>query len=342
MPPNQQHGVGLLKLGRKGADTTKWWRWKASAEVLMKIVSLNPVLTEILYALHDGVRVCGVTHLCPGAPGKWNPPVVTLPAAPRSSGNFEREKLQVGLSAIPVDLERLREVSPSTIVTTVVSDIPEDFCAFAQGYFLQHWMAKIRVRSFDITSLDELLAAYVEVGVMIGMGPAGRDRAQRIKSQLLDWGRNLYDRLRNKKTVVLSSVQPLEVAGCWVPDIIKLVSGRPMNPDLAKVSNPTTWEAIAEFGPDVIVVAPRGKSVEESVRYLRALEDVPHWDSLPAVKRGEVVFSDGIRLYQAGAKLLEGAGILVSAMAGLDAGYITKRDEFHRLRFVELHRHRFM
>jgi hypothetical protein len=33
---------------------------------------------------------------------------------------------------------------------------------------------------------------------------------------------------------------------------------------------------------------------------------------------------------------------LVSAMAGLDAGYITKRDEFHRLRFVELHRHRFL
>jgi iron complex transport system substrate-binding protein len=310
--------------------------------VFMKIVSLSPDLTEILYALHDGTKVCGVTHLCPRAPGEWNPQIVTRPSAPAASGNFERDTLQAGLSAIPVDLEKLREVSPSTIVTTVVSDNPDNFCGFAQGYFLQHWMLKIRVRSFDIGSLDDLLAAYVEVGVTFGMGPAGRDRAQRIKSQLLDWGRNLYDRLRNKKTVVLSSVQPLEVAGCWVPDMIKLVSGRPMNPDLAKVSNPTTWEAIAEFGPDVILVAPRGKSVEESVRYLRALEDVPQWDSLPAVKRGEVVFSDGFRLYQAGAKLLEGAGILVSAMAGLDAGYITKRDEFHRLRFVELHRHRFM
>lgn len=308
----------------------------------MKIASLNPDLTEILYALHDGTKVCGVTHLCPRAPGELNPPIVTLATAPGSSGNFERDKLQGGLSAIPVDFEKLRAASPSTILTTVVSDNPDDFCSFAQGYFLQHWMAKIRVRSFDIASLDELLAAYVEVGVTIGMGPAGRDRAQRIKSQLLDWGRNLYDRLRNKKTVVLSSVQPLEVAGCWVPDIIKLVSGRPMNSDLRNMSIPTTWEAIAEFAPDAILVAPRGKTVEESVRYLRALEDVPQWDSLPAVKRGEVVFSDGIRLYQTGANLLEGAGILVSAMAGLDAGYITKRDEFHRLRFVELHRHRFM
>ena len=308
----------------------------------MKIVSLNPDLTEILYALQAGTRVCGVTHLCPPAPGELNPPIVSLSSSPRPTGNFERDKLQNGLSSIPVDLEKLRELSPTTIVTTVVSDNPDTFCGFAQGYFLNHWMSSIKVKSIEIESLDGLLAAYGELGVIVGMAAVGRDRAQRIKSQLLDWGRNLYDRLRNKKTVVLSSVEPLEVAGCWVPDIIKLVSGRPMNADRQTKDAPTTWEAVAEFAPDAILVAPRGKSVEESVRYLRALEDVPQWDSLPAVKRGEVVFSDGIRIYQTGSKMLEGAGILVSAMAGLDAGYITKRDEFYRLRFVELHRHRFM
>ena len=36
------------------------------------------------------------------------------------------------------------------------------------------------------------------------------------------------------------------------------------------------------------------------------------------------------------------AAVLLSAMAELDSGYITKRDEFYRLRFVELHRHRFL
>jgi ABC-type Fe3+-hydroxamate transport system substrate-binding protein len=115
-----------------------------------------------------------------------------------------------------------------------------------------------------------------------------------------------------------------------------------MNSEQREISKPTTWEELAAFAPDAIMVAPRGKTLEESVRYLRKLEDAPQWDSLPAVKRGEVVFADGIRIYQTGAGLLEGAGILVSAMAGLDAGYITKREEFHRLRFVELHRHRFL
>jgi iron complex transport system substrate-binding protein len=287
--------------------------------------------------------VFGVTHLCPPPPSSdYNPEVVTLAVAPGPSGSIERDKLRGGLSAIPVDIDKLKAVAPSVIVTTVVSDNPDDFCGFAQEYFQHHWMKNVRVKSLDIGGLNDLLDVYGELGTLIGLGSTGRDRAQRIKSQLLDWGRNLYERLRNKKTVVLSSIEPLEVAGCWVPDIIRLVSGRPMLPDLRDMSAPITWEELAAFAPDAIMVAPRGKTLEESVRYLRKLEDAPVWDSLPAVKRGEVVFADGLRIYQTGAGLLDGAGILVSAMAGLDAGYITKREEFYRLRFVELHRHRFL
>ena len=313
------------------------------AEVRMKIVSLNPSLTEILYALHDGRKVCGVTHLCPSPlSGEYKPEVVTLPKAPGPSGSIERDKLQAGLSAIPVDIDKLQAVAPSVVLTTVVSDNPDDLCGFAHEYFQHHWMRNIRVKSVELASLNDLLDAYGEIGTLLGMGAIGRDRAQRIKSQLLDWGRNLYDRLRNKKTVVLSSVEPLEVAGGWIPDIIRLVSGRSMVSEHREMSQRVTWQELAAFAPDAILVAPRGKTLEESIRYLRKLEGAPEWDSLPAVKRGEVVFADGIRLYQAGPQLLEGAGMLVSAMAGLDAGYITKRDEFHRLRFVELHRHRFM
>jgi iron complex transport system substrate-binding protein len=309
----------------------------------MKIVSLNPLLTEILYALHDGRKVFGVTHLCPSPPSsEYKPTVVTNASVVRSTGNVERDKLQVGLSALSVDIDKLKEVAPSVIVTTVVSDSPDEFCGFAQQYFQHHWLRNVRVVSIDIASLDDLLDTYGELGTLIGMGPTGRDRAQRLKSQLLDWGRNLYERLRNKKTVVLSSVEPLEIAGCWIPDMIRLVSGRTISPEQRQMSKPISWEELAVFAPDAIMVAPRGKTLEESVRYLRKLEEVPQWDTLPAVRRGEVVFADGIRVYQAGEGLREGAGILVSTMAGLDAGYITKREEFHRLRFVELHRHRFL
>jgi len=307
----------------------------------MKIVSLHPGLTDILFALHDGRKVVGVTHLCNVPSGDCKPAVVTTPTPSPQTNEYQR-KLVAGLSEIVVDLEALQKAGPTSIITSLVDDNPGEFTTFAEDFFDRAWSKKIRIRSLDIVTLDGLFAAYGDLATLLGNGGAGRDRAQRMKSQLLDWGRNLYERLRNKKVVVLSGVEPLEVAGCWVPDIIRLVSGRPFKPDLRRLTAPTTWEEIKEFAPDVILVAPRGKTLDESVKYLRKLEALPDWDSLPAVKRGEVVFSDGIRLYQTGPAILDGAGILVSAIAGLDSGYITKRDEFHRLRFVELHRHRFM
>jgi iron complex transport system substrate-binding protein len=307
----------------------------------MKLVSLHPGLTDILYALHDGHAVAGVTHLCSVPTGACEPALVTTPVPSPQAMELER-KLVAGLSEIPVDLDALQKADPTSIVTSIVDDVPEAFIAFAEDYFERRWSKRVCIKSLDIATLDGVLSAYGELGALLGNSSVGRDRAQRIKSQLLDWGRNLYERLRNKRIVVLSGIAPLEVAGCWVPDIVKLVSGRPMKPDLRRVSAPVTWEEIKEFAPDVVLVAPRGKSLEESVRYLRRLEALPDWELLPAVKRGEVVFSDGVRLYQTGPALLEGAGVLVSALAGLDSGYITKRDEFYRLRFVELHRHRFM
>lgn len=307
----------------------------------MKIVSLNPGLTDILFALHDGRKVVGVTHLCKVPSGDCRPAVVTT-ATPSSQLTELQRKLVAGLSEIPVDIDVLQKAGPTSIVTTLVDDNPVEFTTFAEDFFDRNWSKKIRVKSLDIVTLDGLFAAYAEIGALLGNSGLGRDRAQRIKSQLLDWGRNLYERLRNKKVVVLSGVEPLEVAGCWVPDIIKLVSGRPMKPDLRRISAPVTWEEIKDFAPDAILVAPRGKTLEESVRSLQKLQELPDWDFVPAVKRGEVAFSDGIRLYQTGPGILEGAGVLVSAIAGLDSGYITKRDEFHRLRFVELHRHRFL
>lgn len=307
----------------------------------MQIVSLNPAFTDILCALHNGVKLSGVTHLCAPS-GKECKPVVVTSVEKTVTTDLAQAKLFAGLSNLNIDGAALEKARPSVIVTTVIADNPDEFIAWAEGYFLQVWSRRVRIISLDIVTLDGLFDAYGTLGGLLGSGSLGRDRAQRIKSQILDWGRNLYERLRNKKVVVLAGVSSLEVAGCWVPDIIKLCSGRPFMPDLRKLSAPSTWQDIAAFAPDVILVAPRGATLKESVGALRILQDLPGWDSLPAVKRGEVVFSDGLSLYSPGPSLVEGAGVLLSAMAGLDSGYITKRDEFYRLRYVELHRHRLM
>jgi ABC-type Fe3+-hydroxamate transport system substrate-binding protein len=78
------------------------------------------------------------------------------------------------------------------------------------------------------------------------------------------------------------------------------------------------------------------------VKTLKTLQEMNHWEDIPAVKRGDVVFAEGVALYSPGPRFLDGAAVLVSVLAGLESGYITQRDEYFKLRFVELHRHKFL
>lgn len=308
----------------------------------MNVASLDPITTGILFHLGAEEHVVAVSHLCPTSSGENLPSIVTAAGAVRLSGNQEMDRLMKGLSPYSVDVQALQRTRPNLIVCSCTSEDSKVFCRWAEEYLLRMWERRVSVESVAPIDLESLLSAYRSIGTMIGKGSEGQDLAQRIKSQVLDWGRNLYERLRNKKVVVLSSLKPLKVAGGWVPDLIRAISARPYPIEDSPQDVDITWQDVKAFMPDVILVAPRGFTVEESVKSLRSLEEAPEWDSLPATKRGEVVFSAGTNLYSAGGLFLEGVAVLISAIGALESGYITKKDEFHRLRFVELHRHRFL
>lgn len=197
----------------------------------------------------------------------------------------------------------------------------------------------VKIRAFAPRSLDGVFFMMEELGLVTGRAAEGRGAVQRMRAQLQDWGSNFYDRARSKRVVVLSGVDPLEAAGLWVPDLVKACSAHPhLGP--GECSREISWEEVRKFRPDVIVVAPHGASLRESVATFRVLEKIKGWEEVPAVKRGEVIFTAGTcGLYEPGSGLVGAAGILVSAIAGLDSGYISERDSFRRLRQVELRRH---
>lgn len=307
----------------------------------MRVVSLDPQFSEIFMSLSVGRDLVGISHRCSVKIHDFEPTVVTTESVPKGL-SVQEARLVAGLSRLPVNLKALQECLPKLIVTTVTEENPEEFCLWAQDFIEKTMKRKVTILHVDILSLEGMFEVCEILGTKVGRGREGRELAHRIKAQLLDWGRNLYGRLRNKKVTVLAQVSPPRIAGRWIPDTIKMVSGRPQLSDIRKTSVETTWAEIAAFAPDVIVVAPEGATVEESVKTLSKLEAFSGWDALPAVKRGEVVFADGRNLYVPGARFLKGAAVLVSGMAGLESGYISGRDEFYRLRFVELHRHRFL
>lgn len=309
----------------------------------MRVVTLQPFLTDILSYLGAVPDLVGVSHLCEVPSDAVVASVVTAPAVVASKkAHPELDRLARGISPLCVDIDKLLGVNPDLILTDVAEADPAPFCSWAEGVLEKELGRRIRVRAFSIRSLQMMYDAFEEIGVAIGKAREGRELTNRLKAQMMDWGDNFYPRMKNKKVTVLSGVNPLRVAGRWIPDIIKTASAQPQVHAVNELDKATTWNEISAFRPDVIVVAPEGASLEESVKTLASLERVSQWDDIPAVKRGEVIFCEGTGLYRPGPKILKGAAVLFSAIAGLESGYITKRDEFFRLRFVELHRHRFL
>lgn len=233
-------------------------------------------------------------------------------------------------------LSLLKSSRPDIIISTFPGKNPPEVQSTLQsklGY-------EVRVFYPAMYNFESLLNVYEEVGVALGSAAEGRNISQRIKAQFMDWADNFYPRTKNKKVTFLSSITPLKLAGFWIPDLIKQVSCTPQNQP-GESDKSTTWEDIYAFRPDVIVVAPKNFSLEESCKLLLQLEKQPLWEKIPAVLRGEVSFIDGKEhFYHPSLKIIESMGILLSAIAGFDSGYITPRESFFRLRWLELNRHK--
>ena len=303
----------------------------------MKIVSLSPFITDYIQSLGLGAQLVGVSHRCLQHPD--NPPLPTLTndsVLVPAPGVVARE-----LALDPVDAEALLALNPDVVLTSLpdAATVEPTMRIIAQELSTK-LNKKVVVASFFPTTLNGLYQDFENIGELIGARTQAHERTQRIKAQLMNWSDNFYDRMKNKKVTFLSSFHPLTLAGWWIPDMIHLCSATSQVLVGGEAPVKVSWAEIVQFGPDVIVFAPEGKTLKESMATFKEFEKLPGWEDVPAVKRGQVAFVDGdIHFYKPG-NIIGSMGILVSAIAGFDSGYITDRDSFFRLRWLEMQRHR--
>lgn len=287
----------------------------------MRVVSLDPSITEIVSYLGAPAELVGVSFVCDFPDDIKGKPRIR---------SYD-------------DWAALKPLSPDLILLSIKDD--DD-----AGSKLNEARARVRenlgdgvaVYSFAPRTLNQVFESFEELGKVLSLQSKGRDLAQRLKAQVMDWCDNFYERMRNKRVSFLCSIKPLALAGFWIPDLIHMCSAVSQMPVPGDPNKKIEFKDIIDFKPDVIVVAPTGYDTEQSLASFKILEKIPGWDDLPAVKRGQAAFCEGRGLFHRwGPRLIDSMGVLVSAIAGFDSGYITPRDSFYRLRWLEMQRHRF-
>ncbi len=273
----------------------------------MRIVSLLPAATEWVCALGGAEALVGRSHECDYPPEVDDRPVVTSATfdAEADSAAIDQavqSQIQDGLSLYEVDLEQLRALKPDLIVTQDQCDV----CAVSRPELedqLAEWTGgSPTVFSMQPQSLKDVMDEALRLGRTMGdfetaMQVVGdiEKRIQLLRDQLG------IDRRTDPETLpsvaCIEWLEPLMIAGHWMPDVVEMAGGRAILGTAGKPTQRVDWSSLREEDPDVLVCMPCGFSVEETQRDLHYLTDRPGWSDLTAVRDGRVAVLDGDAYY---------------------------------------------
>lgn len=291
----------------------------------MRIVSLLPAATEWICAFGGTASLVGRSHECDHPTEVQDVPVVTAPTydAEGDSAAIDdavQEQLQAGLSLYQVDLDKLRALEPDLIVTQNQCDV----CAVSRTELddrLEEWTGTApEVVSLQAQTLKRVLDEALHLARTMGQ----MDRAMeviggleaRLQALRADIG---IDRSTNPQSLpsvaCIEWLEPLMVAGHWMPDVIEMAGGRAVLGTAGEPTRRVDWEKLRTADPDVIAVMPCGFSLEETKRDVHYLMDRDGWADLSAVRDGRVALFDGNAYFnRPGPRLYRAIEVLASVI----------------------------
>ena len=266
----------------------------------MRVVSLLPSATEIVYALGLGDDLVGVTFECDEPPtARVEKAIVvggrdTSGMTPGEIDSYVREQLAAGGDLYTLHARALAGLRPELILTQDLCRV----CALPTGHVedaLGYLGCQADVLSLDPHSLDEVLASILAVGQRTGVPERASSLVSELRARLARVQAAVAGRPRPAVALV-EWVDPPFTAGHWIPDLITAAGGEPVAARPGAPSVQTDWAAIAAAGPDVVIVAPCGYHLADAIEQARtvaeALPGVPVW----AIDADGIVVRPGPRL----------------------------------------------
>ncbi len=275
----------------------------------MRIVSLVPSATEMLFALGLGGDIVAVTHECDYPPAALELPRITRNALPQGLSSREidaavKERSLQGQSIYELDTELLRSLRPDLIVTQALCAV----CAVSYEdvrTVAQELETRPRVISLDPSTVGEVLGDAGRLATVTGSQEAAaqlvRDAAARI-----DRVRVQTRRVRRPRVVALEWLDPPFAAGHWTPQLIEYAGGEDVLGGPGEHSEERTWEEVQAAQPDVVIVMPCGYDAALAYR-----EAEMHAGELRSVGAGEVVAVDAAAYFsRPGPRIVDGLELL--------------------------------
>lgn len=288
----------------------------------MRIASLLPSATEIIFALGKGQDLVARTHECDFPPEAEGVPAVTtdliaggLPAS--SIDAAVAQGVTDSHTIYELDEAALLQAGPDIVITQSLCGV----CAVATEQ-VEAAMCTMpdaaEVASTDPRDLEGVLEGIIEIGVAVGAESEGKAMAARFRSRL-HWLASILEKRDALRVAVIEWPDPLYAPGHWVPDMVEAAGAIAVLGVAGKPSYRIELDDLAAARPEVIVLAFCGFDLYETQGRFRELTSHPGWPG--AARHARVFAVDGSAYFsRPGPRLMDGIEILAWALHRPHAG----------------------
>ena len=279
----------------------------------MRIVSLVPSATEMLFALGLGPDLVAVTHECDYPPPARELPKVTRDVLPAGLDAAQidaavKERTLAGESIYELDADVLYDLAPDLIVTQALCSV----CAVSYDdvrVIADEMPSRPQVISLDPHTVGEVLGDARTLAQATDRKDVAVDLIESASARI-DRIRVAVRNARRPRVAALEWLYPLFAAGHWTPQLIEFAGGEDVLGFPGENSEERTWEEIAVAQPDIVIVMPCGYDAEIAHR-----EAEMHRDQLAALGAGEVVAVDASAYFsRPGPRIVDGLELLASIL----------------------------
>ena len=263
----------------------------------MRICSLLPSATEILFLLGAGDSLVGVSHECDYPEAAARIPKVTRSNIPSGLSSEQIDSavssnLQATGSLYELDIPLLEELQPDLVITQRLCDV----CAVSYDLVqeaIPGLKSQPRILNLEPNSLDDILNNIREVGNAIDRRLGAESAVASLQSRI-DGIRDKTGNLACKPRVFcMEWVNPIFCGGHWMKELVEIAGGRD---DLANHHRPShriEWNRVLAFAPEVIVLTCCGFDLRRCAQEAEILATFPGAVDLPAAQAGRVYATDG-------------------------------------------------
>ena len=264
----------------------------------MRIVSLLPSATEIVFALGLGDSLVGVSHMCDYPAGARGLPIVSRSVRSKShlsSVEIDTIIQQARASGNPVyiiDGDLLCQLKPDLILTQELCEV----CAVGAGSVFETASKVLdyqpEILSIRPASLDDIYGNIQRIGDAAGV----TGDAQHLVSEMQERAGYVAERAEDgsrPRVFCIDWLEPLRNTGQWTPELVELAGGVEGLAEKWGKSREVGWDEVVDYQPDYVMVMPCAFNMDRTILETSRLAEREEWISLDAVREGRVYLFDG-------------------------------------------------